>query len=114
LFSYGDARFFGSLGGSGERVVDAAAAPNGRGYWLLTEAGGIHPFGSVAWHGSVQSSGLCELRTGLSIMATADSAGYWILTTDGEIRPYGSARPLGDMRSIQAVPWGKPVALLGG
>jgi hypothetical protein len=46
-------------------------------------------------------------------MATADSAGYWILTTDGEIRPFGSARPLGDIRSIQAVPWGKPVALLG-
>jgi hypothetical protein len=53
------------------------------------------------------------MRTGLSIMATADGAGYWILTTDGEIRPYGSARPFGDVRSVQAVPWGQPVALLG-
>jgi hypothetical protein len=115
VFSYGDARFFGSLGGArAEPVIDVAAAPDGRGYWLLTEGAGIHPFGSVAWHGSVQSAGLCEVRTGLSLMATGDGAGYWILTTDGQIRPFGSARPFGDIRSVQAVPWGQPVALLPG
>ena len=37
VFTYGDAAFYGSTGGSvlNEPIVTMAATPDGRGYWLV-------------------------------------------------------------------------------
>jgi hypothetical protein len=54
VFSFGDAHFYGSTGGTIlNRPVDAIdSAPNGAGYWLAAGDGGIFAFGSAGYHGS--------------------------------------------------------------
>src|SRR4051812_18239092 len=47
VFSYGDAGFYGSTGGTklNRPVVGMAATPTGRGYWMVATDGGIFSFG---------------------------------------------------------------------
>ena len=49
IFSFGDAGFFGSMGGNplDQPVVGMAATPDGRGYWLVASDGGIFSFGDA-------------------------------------------------------------------
>ncbi len=46
MFSFGDARFLGSMGGTrlNQPVVGIAATPDGGGYWLVASDGGIFSF----------------------------------------------------------------------
>jgi hypothetical protein len=55
LFSFGDARFYGSMGGSplAEPVVGMASTPDGRGYWEVASDGGLFSFGDARFYGSV-------------------------------------------------------------
>jgi len=59
IFSFGDAPFYGSLGGTrlNAPVVDVDVAPDGAGYWLTAEDGGIFAFGSAPFHGSLGGTG---------------------------------------------------------
>ena len=45
VFTYGDAGFYGSMGGRtlDAPVVGMAATPDGRGYWLVASDGGSSP-----------------------------------------------------------------------
>jgi hypothetical protein len=54
VFSYGDARFYGSMGGEALHapIVGMAATPDGDGYWLLGQDGGVFAFGSARFHGA--------------------------------------------------------------
>jgi hypothetical protein len=51
---FGDASFFGSMGGRhlNDPVVGMAAAPDGNGYWLVASDGGIFSFGDASFMGS--------------------------------------------------------------
>jgi hypothetical protein len=46
IFNYGDARFFGSTGGTPltKPIVGMASTPDGGGYWLVGSDGGIFAF----------------------------------------------------------------------
>jgi len=46
VFSFGDAGFFGSMGGVKLRapVVGMASTPDGKGYWLVASDGGVFSF----------------------------------------------------------------------
>jgi hypothetical protein len=59
VFSFGSARFFGSVPGVlgpgrslDEPIVAAAATPDGEGYWLFAADGGVFSFGSAPYLGS--------------------------------------------------------------
>ena len=54
VFSFGDAAFYGSTGGSplNEPIVGMAATPDGQGYWLVASDGGVFSFGDAVFHGS--------------------------------------------------------------
>jgi hypothetical protein len=54
VFSFGDARFYGSRGSSAPPlpVVSIAATPTGDGYWLAASDGEIFPFGDAKALGS--------------------------------------------------------------
>jgi hypothetical protein len=54
IFSFGDAAFFGSMGGKplDQPMVGMAATPTGRGYWTVASDGGIFSFGDAAFFGS--------------------------------------------------------------
>ena len=49
IFSFGDAKFFGSTGSLtlNKPVVGMAATPDGKGYWLVASDGGIFSFGDA-------------------------------------------------------------------
>ena len=49
VFCYGDAPFYGSMGGEplNAPIVSAAVTPSGEGYWLLGADGGVFCFGDA-------------------------------------------------------------------
>jgi hypothetical protein len=54
VFTYGDARFYGSMAGKKLRapITDIVPTPTGKGYWLVGEDGGIFSFGDAKFFGS--------------------------------------------------------------
>jgi hypothetical protein len=55
IFAFGDAGFYGSMGGRrlARPVVGMAAPFGGGGYWLVASDGGIFAFGDAAFAGSM-------------------------------------------------------------
>ena len=91
IFAFGDAGFYGSMGGKplNAPVVGMAATPDGHGYWLTASDGGIFAFGDAGFHGSMASIALNLPVTGMERTPAGD--GYWEVATDGGIFSFGSA-----------------------
>ena len=92
IFSYGDARFFGSTGALhlNAPIVGMARTRDSGGYWLVARDGGIFNYGDAGFFGS---AGALHLNAPIVGMATtADGGGYWLVATDGGIFSYGDAR----------------------
>ncbi len=55
IFSYGDAKFYGSMGGKhlNAPIVGMAATPDGKGYWFVASDGGIFSYGDAKFYGSM-------------------------------------------------------------
>jgi len=55
VFSFGDAGFYGSMGGKklDAPVVGMAPTPDGHGYWLVAADGGVFSFGDAGFYGSM-------------------------------------------------------------
>ena len=54
IFSFGDAKFYGSMGGIPlNQPVVGMASNCGNGYWLVAADGGIFSFGSAPFYGSM-------------------------------------------------------------
>jgi hypothetical protein len=92
VFCYGDARFFGSMGGQhlNAPVVDMAVRPQGDGYWLAAADGGVFCFGAAPMKGSMGgqqiNSPVC------SIDCDAEGDGYWMLAEDGGVFTFGQTK----------------------
>src|SRR2546430_4663448 len=56
IFSFGDAGFYGSTGGTplNPPIVGVAARPSGAGYWVVAAGGGIFNFGDPEVLGSAR------------------------------------------------------------
>jgi len=91
LFSFGDARFFGSTGNLvlNKPIVGMAATPDGKGYWLVASDGGIFSYGDAQFYGSTGDLVLNQPVVGMA--ATPDGKGYWLVASDGGIFSYGDA-----------------------
>jgi len=91
VFTFGDARFFGSAATAplNRPVVGMAATPDGGGYWLVASDGGIFSFGDAAFHGSTGAIRLNEPIVGMA--ATPSGNGYWLVASDGGIFSFGDA-----------------------
>ncbi|MGH9077660.1 MAG: hypothetical protein ACRDY0_09460, partial [Acidimicrobiales bacterium] len=77
VFSFGDAHFWGSMGGRAltAPVVGVAATPDGGGYWLVGADGGVFSFGDAHFWGSMGGRALTAPVVGIA--ATPDGGGYW-------------------------------------
>ena len=91
VFTFGDARFFGSTGGMrlNEPIVGVAASPTGGGYWLVARDGGVFTFGDARFFGSTGGMRLNEPIIGAT--ATASGRGYWLVARDGGVFTFGDA-----------------------
>jgi uncharacterized protein YkwD len=90
IFSFGDARFYGSTGGMrlNQPIADMARAADGRGYLLVGEDGGLFLFGSAPFFGS--ASGACPGAAATGVAMAGNGNGYWI--TFGDARTYAFTR----------------------
>ena len=97
VFSYGDARFFGSMGGRhvNAPVCGMARTTDGNGYWLVAYDGGVFAFGDARFQGSMGGKPLNELM--IAIAANPDGTGYWTAAQDGGVFAFGDAPFLGSM-----------------
>ena len=97
IFSFGDAGYFGSMGGRrlAKPMVGMAAAPNGDGYWTVASDGGVFAFGGAGYFGSMGGRTLAKPVVGMA--ATADGGGYWLVASDGGVFAFGDARFAGSM-----------------
>ena len=97
VFAFGDAGFFGSMGGKrlNQPIVAMAPSPSGRGYWLVASDGGIFAFGDARFYGSMGGTPLVAPVVGMA--ATPSGAGYWMVAADGGIFAFGDARFFGSM-----------------
>jgi hypothetical protein len=91
IFSFGDARFFGSTGAIklNKPIAGMASTPSGRGYWLVATDGGIFSFGDAAFFGSTGATKLNKPIAGMA--ATPSGRGYWLTASDGGIFSFGDA-----------------------
>jgi predicted chitinase len=91
VFAFGDAGFYGSMGGKplSQPVVGMAATPSGRGYWLVAGDGGVFSFGDAGFHGSMAGQPLAQGILGMA--RVPDGSGYWMVAKDGGIFAFGSA-----------------------
>lgn len=123
VFTFGDLPFQGSLGefdgsraegcysgegGSGVRFFpdceDAAAHPDGNGYWLVDGHCAVFAFGSARDLGQPSTnpeSNVIGAPVGCSITATPSGNGYWLMDGTGLVDAYGDAVDLGEGLNIE-------------
>ena len=91
VFTFGDAAFYGSMGGRylNAPVVGMAATPDGNGYWLAASDGGVFTFGDAAFRGSMGGKPLNAPMIGVA--ADPDGTGYWTAASDGGVFSFGGA-----------------------
>ena len=79
VFTFGSARFHGSMGGTrlNQPVVGMAPTVSGNGYWLVARDGGIFSFGDARFFGSTGAIRLNQPIVGME--ATPSGKGYWLV-----------------------------------
>jgi outer membrane protein assembly factor BamB len=117
IFSFGNARFFGSTGAMplNQPIVGMAPTADGGGYWLVAADGGIFAFGDAGFVGSTGAMRLNQPIVGMA--PTPDGGGYWLVAADGGIFAFGDATFFGStgaMRLNQPIVGMAPTADGGG
>jgi 3D (Asp-Asp-Asp) domain-containing protein len=104
IFSFGDARFFGSTSGThlAQPIVGIAATPDGNGYWLVAADGGIFSFGDARFYGSLSPEST-QARV-VALAADPQGGGYWAATA-----PKSSPAPIVAAASVSAGPDGTSI-----
>jgi hypothetical protein len=97
VYSYGNAPFYGSMGGQtlDKPIVGTASTPGDGGYWLVASDGGTFSFGNALFYGSMGGKPLNQPIVGMA--ATPDGQGYWEVASDGGIFAFGDAAFYGSM-----------------
>jgi hypothetical protein len=91
VYTFGDARYFGSLspGALESPVVRLVPTPDGAGYWLLGANGGVSGFGDARFFGPgttpSPSSPIVDMAP------TPDGLGYWLVSASGSVYSFGDA-----------------------
>jgi hypothetical protein len=106
LFAFGNAQFYGSMGGKplNAPIVGMAPTPTGKGYWEVASDGGLFAFGNAQFYGSTGGVPLSKPIVGLA--ATPTGHGYWEVASDGGLFTFGSAQFDG---SLGGTPLNEPI-----
>jgi CHAP domain len=97
IFSFGDAHFYGSMGGKhlNAPIVAMSAGPASRGYWMVASDGGVFAFGNAHFFGSMGGRHLNSPVVGMA--STPGGNGYWMVASDGGVFAFGNAHFFGSM-----------------
>ena len=68
LFAFGDAQFYGSMGGKplDQPIVGIATTPDAKGYWEVAADGGLFAFGDAQFYGSMGGKALDQPIVGIA------------------------------------------------
>ena len=101
VFSFGDAHFYGSMGGHAliAPIVGITATASGRGYWLVASDGGVFAFGDATFEGSMGRAPINEAIVGMA--RAPGGTGYWLTSSDGGIFAFGGAPFFGAARTFR-------------
>jgi hypothetical protein len=102
VFSYGDARFYGTTGSLKLRAPIVGMTAASAGYWLLGRDGGLFSFGDAKFYGSIPALGWCPGPAALAMARTTTAKGYWVLLSDGRVVAFGDAKPYGQPATTNA------------
>jgi hypothetical protein len=95
VFTFGNARFYGSLPGMNIRTTSVRGilpSSAGTGYVLVSSDGGVFNFGTgVKFYGSLPGTGV-RVNNIVGIALTQDEDGYWMAGSDGKVYGFGSAK----------------------
>ena len=96
VFSFGDAGYFGSLGGTklNKPITGILPTPSGEGYWMVASDGGIFAFGDAPYYGSAGALKLNQPIVGMAAKAP-DSGFLAAAGKAGPPGPPGAAGPPG-------------------
>ena len=91
IFAFGDAPFFGSMGGQrlNRPMVGMAATATGQGYWMFAGDGGIFAYGDARFFGSTASVALQAPI--VAMVPTPTNQGYLLFAADGGVFAFGDA-----------------------
>jgi hypothetical protein len=85
IFSFGSARFFGSVGARLNKQVEGmTTASSGNGYWMVASDSGIFAFGDAGFHGSTGGRSLSAPTAGM----IPNGNGYTLIGQDGQVYPF--------------------------
>ncbi len=95
VFSFGDARFYGSTASFRltAPIVGMVPTSDGKGYWLVASDGGVFAFGDAGFVGSLGGSGVTDVA---SVSPTPNGHGYLLVTRSGTVYTFGNAAWFGD------------------
>ena len=82
----------------------SASADSTAGYWLVSQTGGVYPFGDAPFYGS--AGGVTSSRSVVAMAVTPDGKGYWLAAANGAVFHFGDARfygPAGGVTSSRPV-----------
>lgn len=98
VFTFGRARFYGSLGGRPlpAPIVGIAVAADELGYWLVDARGRVYPFGPAPWLGDMRRVALAAPVVGIA-SAPFPHTGYVLAAADGGVFTFGDTRFYGSM-----------------
>jgi hypothetical protein len=101
VFAFGDARFYGSMGGRqlASSIVGIAVTHDGGGYWLVGADGGVFAFGDASFGGSMANRTLNARIVGIA--PDTNGPGYWLAGSDGGVFALGGAPFLGSVGGIR-------------
>jgi hypothetical protein len=115
MFAFGDAKFHGSIPGLGlapagsgapkelnAPIVAMVASPDGQGYLLVAQDGGVFAFGDARFWGSCPQIGGCSGSV-VAVVPDQGEAGYWVVTSSGHVYAFGDATNLGSSVSTPAL-----------
>ena len=96
LFAFGDAQFYGSMGGQ-PLNQPSWAWPRRRtaGYWEVASDGGLFAFGDAHFYGSMGGQHAQPADRGHG--PTPGGKGYWEVASDGGLFAFGDAQFYGSM-----------------
>lgn len=80
---------YGSPFTSQRPISGMAFTPDGRGYWITAQDGGVFTFGDAGYYGSMGGQPLSGPVVGIA--ATPSGRGYWLVAADGGVFTFGDA-----------------------
>ena len=107
MFSFGDARFFGSTGNLQLRspIVGITGIPTGKGYRMVARDGGIFDFGNAKFYGSLPNRGII-VNDVVGMATTPKGLGYWVARSNGQVYAFGNAATFPRLRGLAVRPRG--------